>query len=55
MQILKNITWQHVQEKIILLDFHYHFQQNKKIRIILTNVLCILSKVMYGTYNAVVD
>ena len=31
MQILKNITWQHAQEKIILEDFYHYFQENKKI------------------------
>ena len=54
-QILKNIPWEQVQEKIILADFYYHFQQNKKIQIILTNALCTLIKVMYETYNIVVD
>ena len=27
----KNVTWQHVQEKIILADLYYRFQENKKI------------------------
>ena len=27
----KNATWQYVQEKIILADLYYHFQENKKI------------------------
>ena len=41
-QILKNIIWQHRQEKIILKDdFYYHFQENKKMQIKLTNILCI--------------
>ena len=32
-----------MQEKIILKDFYYHFQENKKTQIKLTNILCILS------------
>ena len=40
-QILKNITWQQKQEKIILANFYYHFHENKKIQTILTNALCI--------------